>query len=318
MDDARVKPDMDLKPLVALGHTLAGLRWVQGPGGNLSLKEAGMLAVKASGARLGHLDEPEALAFVPLQLAEQALAGDVDAETTLFALHPRPSMETWLHALPGQFVAHTHPLGVLLVACSRAPGPGGMADVPAALPGRELALQMRAMGEMDVWLLRNHGLCVMAPTAEVALERTLAADKLCREQMCVNAEEVPQLYEMHVQTLDNGVACPLPNRTEPHPRYLFPDVAVLATETPVVALDVETAREKLQRDPRPGVLATHDRQRWAVARNLKQLRDVVEVVTASDWLLRHLGERALPLPPHMVEAIVQMPAEKFRQLGKLP
>ncbi len=306
---------MNVQPLLALGRQLSGLAWVQGPGGNLSVKLGQTLAVKASGTRLGDLDAPRALAYVPLREAYAALAGDPTAMRTLFEHTPRPSLETWLHALPGRYVAHTHPLGVLLLACSRHRVPDGMADVPAALPGRDLALAMQTGGHGDAWLLRNHGLVVRASSAQQALRQTRAIDAACRKRFGVKRSDVPRLPEIRGQDVSGGHVLPLPSRAIAPPRYLFPDAVVLGAETPVAALTTQAAAEKLALDPRPGVLVAPDGQRWAVARNRDQLRDVVEVVTAHDWLLARLGAAAVPLPQGMTSAILAMPAERFRQLG---
>ena len=305
---------MNLKPLLRAAQTLSGLAWVQGPGGNVSRKDAQTLAVKASGTRLDALS-PASLAFVPLAQAHAALAGEPAAMTALFQHTPRPSLETWLHALPGRYILHTHPLGVLLVACSGVAAPAGVADVAAALPGRELALALLAAGDGDAWLLRNHGLVVRSASAEGAVRRTRAIDAACRALFAVAPREMPVPPPLQPQPVAGGVVAPLPPQPVAPPRYLFPDAAVLTAQTPVAALTAAHAAAKLVADPRPGVLAAPDGQRWAVARTAAQLRDVVEVVTAHDWLLARLGAAAVALPAAMTAAILDMPAERYRQLG---
>ncbi len=306
---------MNVQPLIQLGQQLSGLAWVQGPGGNLSVKNSQTLAVKASGTRLGDLHAPDALARVPMQQAQAALAGDPAARVALFQHTPRPSLETWLHALPGRYIVHTHPLGVLLLACTRLPAPAGVADVPAALPGRELALALLAAGDVDAWLLRNHGLVVRAGSARQALQRTRALDRACRAALGVTQHAAPRLPAIAAQAIPGGVIAPLPPQPPGRPSYLFPDAAVLGAQTSVAQLTIAAATAKLALDPRPGVLATPAGERWAVARHAAQLRDVVEVVTAHDWLLDQLGAQAVALPPAMTAAILAMPAERFRQLG---
>ena len=115
--------------------------------------------------------------------------------------------------------------------------------------------------------------------------------------------------------IPGGVIAPLPPQHPERPRYLFPDAAVLGAQTSVARLTIAAAAAKLALDPRPGVLATPTGERWAVARHAAQLRDVVEVVTAHDWLLEQLGAQAVALPLAMTAAILAMPAERFRQLG---
>jgi ribulose-5-phosphate 4-epimerase/fuculose-1-phosphate aldolase len=304
---------VNLTQLMHVAHALSGVAWVQGPGGNVSQKDAQSLAVKASGTRLSELRR-ESLAFVPLSQARAALDGDTDAAANLFQHTPRPSLEIWLHALPGRYIVHTHPLGVLLLACTELKSLPNLADVPAALPGRDVALAMRAAGAVDAWLLRNHGLVVRAESAEQALRRTREIDAACRAVFDVSALDQPWLAPMQTQIVEGGVIALLDARKPLTPRYLFPDAAVLAAQTPVAALSSAIAAAKLLADPRPGLLVTPHGERWAVARNVRQLQDVVEVTSAHDWLLDHLGDRAIALPQAMTEAILDMPAERFRQL----
>ena len=304
---------MNLTQLMRVAQALSGVAWVQGPGGNLSQKDAKTLAVKASGTRLGELRR-ESLTFVPLLQAEAALDGDPDAAAAMFLHQPRPSLEIWLHALPGRYIVHTHPLGVLLLACTNLKSLVHLADVPAALPGRDVALAMRAAGEVDAWLLRNHGLVVRAQTAAKALRRTREIDAACRALFDVAPLDQPWIAPLQPQAVAGGVIAPLQPRPVVPPRYLFPDAVVLAAQTPVAELSQASAAAKLRADPRPGVLVAPSGERWAIARNERQLQDVVEVVAAHDWLLDRLGDRAIALPEAMTAAILDMPAERFRQL----
>jgi hypothetical protein len=248
-----------------------------------------------------------------METATAALRGDARASEALFARTPRPSLETWLHALPGRYVAHTHPLGVLLWACSRRGALAGVADVAAALPGRDLALALMAEATADAWLLRNHGLVVRAANAARALRRTREIDAQCRLACGVGARDVPRLPLFRPKAVPGGWITALPLQRSTVAQYLFPDAAVLAAQTPVSGLTDEAAAAKLAADPRPGVLVTPTGARCAVARTAKQLRDVVEVVTAHDWLIARLGKDAVPLPETMTRAILDMPAERFRQ-----
>jgi len=122
---------------------------------------------------------------------------------------PRPSIETFLHALclaePGVgWVAHTHPDALLRILCSRAgAAPFRRHFYPFALlfcgahvaavgyhePGlalaravrRELARFRRAHGAPPrLLLLANHGVVALGRTAREALDITLMADKWAR------------------------------------------------------------------------------------------------------------------------------------------
>ena len=164
-----------LADLATLGSALGGLRWVQGPGGNCSVKLGSTLWVKASGTRFADVAEEGGHARVPLALANTALDGDPTAERELFAHTPRPSLETYFHVLGPRVVAHTHALGVLLYACSNEPFSArvedGVVAIPYVRPGRGIALAVRdVLGEVEesVCIMRNHGVIASASCAIMA------------------------------------------------------------------------------------------------------------------------------------------------------
>lgn len=101
-------------------------------------------------------------------------------------------------------------------------------------------------------------------------------------------------------------------------RYLFPDAAVLASHRAIPACTANQVAQQLIADSRPCVVVDAHGHRAAVARTRQQLQDVVEVATVHDWLLATLGSAAVPLPDAMVRAILDQPAEKFRQAGRAP
>ncbi len=97
-----------LAGLRALGDAFGSPTWAQGPGGNVSIKEDGVLWVKASGRRLSEVATPAGHSGVALTDATAALAGDKEADARAFAVTPRPSLETYFHAIGPKVVAHTH------------------------------------------------------------------------------------------------------------------------------------------------------------------------------------------------------------------
>ncbi|RYF06934.1 MAG: hypothetical protein EOO40_08735, partial [Deltaproteobacteria bacterium] len=139
--------------------------WTQGAGGNVSVKAAGRLYIKASGQRLDGVDGPTtyaALPVAPLRAQVAELAGQMAVQgrtptaeaiyATALTEHRdatlgRPSMESGMHALlPGRYVAHFHALSAVLMGHHELLQPGYVralcaaqgvvADfVPATLPG---------------------------------------------------------------------------------------------------------------------------------------------------------------------------------------
>ena len=188
---------MNLETLIEISRRYgADPNYILAGGGNTSQKEGDVIAVKASGAQLGTIDEN---GFVQLYLSklrvlfDMALPSDSEArekavlEKLLEARLPgqarRPSVETLLHALfPYQFVIHLHPALVNGMLCSRtamSAAEGLFGDEASALPyitpGYILADAMHRVFEHrtssglrppKILFLQNHGVFVAADSIE--------------------------------------------------------------------------------------------------------------------------------------------------------
>jgi rhamnose utilization protein RhaD (predicted bifunctional aldolase and dehydrogenase) len=156
---------------------------IQGAGGNTSLKQSGMLFVKASGTWLSEANERDL--FMPLPL--DRLAAEIErtrstgeelrAEALSDAQDARPSIETVIHGLlPKSVVVHVHSVNTIAHS-ARSDGESLVAGklaglrwawIPYARPGRRLARLIEAAPEADILVLANHGLIVQADTVEAA------------------------------------------------------------------------------------------------------------------------------------------------------
>ena len=129
--------DADLQDMLHISRTAGAMpRWVQGGGGNTSVKTAGgrRMYVKASGTALRELAENRGYRLVDVDrcaaiAADQSLAALEATEreakvverlhdACLDHLPGRPSVETSLHALLGRCVIHTHPSVVNGLLCA--------------------------------------------------------------------------------------------------------------------------------------------------------------------------------------------------------
>jgi len=165
-------------------------------GGNTSLKEAGVLYVKGTGADLGRVTERD---FTPLDLAglQAELAKADGSEHTHVVLRrhlaradaPKPSIETLMHAvIPGTYVDHTHAAAILAVANTanadrHLPAAFGadLIRVPYRHSGLELARATReAFAACDrpaaacTLVLEHHGACTWGESAKEAYQRMVA------------------------------------------------------------------------------------------------------------------------------------------------
>jgi rhamnose utilization protein RhaD (predicted bifunctional aldolase and dehydrogenase) len=322
--------------LRAMGQALGGLRWVQGPGGNCSVKVGSQLWVKASGTRFADVADDGGHARVSTDLALKALAGDAEADKELFARTPRPSLETYFHALGPKIVAHTHSLGALLFACSKPDYfrsiHDGYVQIPYVRPGRGVAEAMQGVlgfsgddvGER-VCILRSHGIVAYADSARRAIELTTRFDDRVRalaEKDGKLDDIVPQVeayLAADERAVEGGFYRALPTRTAREtdpPLYLFPDAPVCASAVLVDSLSDASAAaaSAIAQVGRACVLVDPSGKRIAVAKSQNQLQQTCEVAAAHDWLEDALRQRGIAnyLAADEPARILSMPSEQYR------
>ncbi|OAN79534.1 aldolase [Jannaschia sp. EhC01] len=158
---------------------------VQGPGGNTSIKQDGVMWIKASGTELADAQAQEIFVAVDRAAAKAEARGEGDGSCKATVMDPeislRPSIETTFHAaLDWAVVAHTHSIAVLTHCTS----PEGRSDavrklegipvafVPYAKPGLPLTRQIlsRITPQTRVVILENHGLICCGDTVEATAE----------------------------------------------------------------------------------------------------------------------------------------------------
>jgi rhamnose utilization protein RhaD (predicted bifunctional aldolase and dehydrogenase) len=170
-------PIADVAQLESLCARLgADPQYVQGGGGNASLKHEDALWVKASGTWLANATREQI--FVPVRLDAvragiQAGEEDPVSRNVVGAQSLRPSIETTLHALlPHRIVLHLHSIAAMSAAI-RLDGQDFAARrlaglswrwIPYHRPGLPLtrAVAHATQGVCDILLLANHGVVVGA------------------------------------------------------------------------------------------------------------------------------------------------------------
>lgn len=154
---------------------------VQGPGGNTSLKENGVMWIKASGTELADAEARDIFVAVDHAAAKSEAHGAGDGTCKATVLDPegglRPSIETTFHAaLDWRVIAHTHSVATITHAISpegrmklaeKLEGLGAV-RVPYAKPGLPLTKEILARVKNDtrVIILQNHGLICCGDTVD--------------------------------------------------------------------------------------------------------------------------------------------------------
>jgi len=306
---------------------------VQAAGGNTSLKDDGVMWIKASGTWL-----KDAMArdiFVPLDHAAilAALAKNDPAcesctsfvRTDLNSTGLRPSIETTVHALmPQRVVVHVHCVNTIAWAI-RADGELRLAEklkgfdwawIPYARPGLPLAgaIAGRMRKGVNVLVLGNHGLAVAADSvedAEALLDKVVAAvtrpvraaakvDRAALERQSAGTPYSPAVMdETHALATD-----PLALKRGQH-EVFYPDHVVFLGVGVATTFD---GNPPLVAIPGVGVLIRED-AKPAIEPMGRCLADVMRRVEENDPLVSLTDED--------VDRLVNWDAEKYRQTLKV-
>ncbi|MBI1860392.1 MAG: class II aldolase/adducin family protein [Deltaproteobacteria bacterium] len=272
-------------------------RWTQGAGGNVSVKEDGLLWIKATGVRLDSVSHHFGLAEVDQQRLECGLValpdGDEEGYRSVVqgaARVGRPSMETGFHALsPARWVMHFHSLPAILmfqrfltdpkaVTAWARHQPLSMAWVGIKTPGLELSRTLEKT-RAEVVVLQNHGVVIQC-FEDTPLER-LATFREMEEDFCAFWGYGQNRKEMRPAL-----------RAVPLKAY-FPDVAVFQDRIlGVVEVSGPYFRLRTQ------------------AESID--RDAVEIFEAIQWLYRECP-LLTELPIAMATKLPELPFEKLRR-----
>jgi rhamnose utilization protein RhaD (predicted bifunctional aldolase and dehydrogenase) len=206
------------------------IRMVQAAGGNTSVKQDGVMWIKASGTWLKDAATKEI--FVPVALAALRAglaANDPACENclayTIGDLNPhglRPSIETTVHAImPHRIVVHIHCVETISWAVRRDAethlakrlGDFNWRLVPYVRPGLPLARAIQSVGgpEADVLVFANHGLAVAAATVEEARTLLFAVVAALRAPMRASSspkiDGPPRGYRLPRDSFAHAIAC---------------------------------------------------------------------------------------------------------------
>jgi ribulose-5-phosphate 4-epimerase/fuculose-1-phosphate aldolase len=142
----------------------ACLDLVQGTGGNISAKDGNQIYIKKSGFALSDTKLKEGYVICNIQKLHQKFQDRSEAITdTVVWGEGRPSMETFFHLLPYQYIVHLHPTFLLNHLCQETLSllqnvfPDSLC-IPYVQPGIELGEVIHtAYANQKVIFLQNHG-----------------------------------------------------------------------------------------------------------------------------------------------------------------
>jgi len=139
--------------------------FVQGPGGNISVKNGNEIIVKTSGTCLG---ETQTYEICSVESIRKCLADRNDnVKDTVLLGTGTPSMEAYFHTLPKRFCVHLHPVSLPLLLQKEDPCIPDIAWIPYKQPGIDLAEEiLKIYTNQPILLFQNHGVLVLADTLD--------------------------------------------------------------------------------------------------------------------------------------------------------
>ena len=300
------------------------LDFVQAGGGNTSVKlDDCQMMIKASGWALANIDPPEGTVIVDYLKVKALIRMDLDNLASTVLTAGVPSIETYLHAVLGKFVLHTHAWVITGLAVRKEwesvfaeiLSKESWVGIPYHTPGLPLARAMvEKIGQKrpGVIVLQNHGLIVTAETAQDVIdthERVIreAAAFLQADISAYQAQTQVQNFLRQV-TAQEWVVCAVQPVAKTGP-ILCPDTVVFCGFEP--AENISAYYEKYQQWPKIVVM---DQRFYAIGKTLKKVRDTADVWTAHVHTAQFSsGHGVYPLSESEKAFLTGWDAEKWRQ-----
>lgn len=176
--------------------------WVQGPGGNCSIKEGNRLIVKKSGALIADTTHEKGWVSCDISQIQVALQeGCEDIAATVLDGTGKPSIEAFLHTFPPRMIVHLHPTPLMGALCSEEPihyKEYPNRTVPYLKPGIPLTKALEAAYDpsVPIYFLKNHGIIFMGNTTDEILDMmsNVQTHLFDRRQLTTNIRLATSLY----------------------------------------------------------------------------------------------------------------------------
>jgi ribulose-5-phosphate 4-epimerase/fuculose-1-phosphate aldolase len=141
--------------------------WVQGVGGNISIKCDQSMIVKRSGARIADTTMSSGWVLCSIPLLRECMDNNTEnTETAVLGGSGKPSIEAFMHMIPHRIVVHLHPAHLLNDLCRDISGESAVPVIPYVKPGLELAHSLMRVytPSQKLYFLQNHGIVVCGDT----------------------------------------------------------------------------------------------------------------------------------------------------------
>jgi rhamnose utilization protein RhaD (predicted bifunctional aldolase and dehydrogenase) len=151
--------------------------WIQGPGGNFSIKNKNNILVKRSGALVSAVTEDNNWILCDIEKIKKCiLMENEDVISSVIKGNGKPSIEVFLHCISSKFVLHFHPTPLLGLLCNdlinnySKLGTYNCKIIEYYKPGLELAKHIDNT-TYDIYFLKNHGVIIHGATIEEIINK---------------------------------------------------------------------------------------------------------------------------------------------------
>ena len=319
---------------------------VQAGGGNTSVKDGEYMYVKASGCQLSEVRDNFGYSKVDYRklngLMEDFLGKGVEYDKdTLSKIEndilnaclidgKRPSIETFLHAMSGKYVIHSHAV-LVNILLSTENGIKILSELfPEAVfvdyyaPGLRLAMACykeykKVNKSLDTVFFKNHGFLISGDTYEEAIERNeYIVNSVAQYLKISNKKEVrvTEVYlAQHHKVLEYAKI--LDGKEWNH--RLSPDSIVYIGKR-VLSVKCEDNFESelskfVELNGIPGVIIL-DRQAYILSDNIKKAKDIESVLAWTAEILINNSENICSLKEDDINFLLNWDAEKYRKAMK--
>lgn len=298
--------------------------WIQGPGGNSSMKQGSTLQVKASGTRIRDIKSIDQLSKIHIDglrasLAEIETSSSVDREVAYKRAieantlkgSPRASMESGFHAwLPQQYVFHIHSLaGIGLAEIATQPETkasfmswyqqtggkqlGKLQVIDACLPGYQLTSLIAQSPPASLYFLRNHGVIIAFDDPEVLKRYKIFEMESIKKFLPAAAEKIQEWKQQDAVVLVKKQETLL----EASLQFYFPDMAMMLSRI-----------QKSLVATQPNVFRYGEDAQSTLTMDLDALEN---------WLANSMLQKLFPnlpvLSPQVCDQILHLPTEIARK-----
>ena len=207
----------NLEPIVVqylgLSHAVAiDATYVQGGGGNVSVKIDQQILVKSSGTRLMDASVNSGFVVMDIDKAKACITSGESLEGAVSKHSPpgRPSIEAPLHIVcAGKYVAHVHSVGAvalgLTIDCESVCRRYGWKSIPYVEPGSPLLEALSANPEFFLHtgtaILKNHGLLLWSSSLDECVIAVKDVESICRNYFFDSESECNNYAQMVDATL---------------------------------------------------------------------------------------------------------------------